>query len=131
MDDEDAGVDCGDDDGEAHVWQWRARSNGLLNVRDGVYSVDERRFIGFEQSIQTYPGLGQSDTINVVTHYHSGRGADRVLRGQVLSQQTQDGTGNVFKQVTNLVQRTAHRRAPDDGCPTQASGGDADADDDE
>jgi YD repeat-containing protein len=74
-----------------------------LSVRDGIYEQAERRFIGFAQSIQTFPGLGQSDAISIVTQYHPGHGADRVLRGQVLSAQTQDGAGNVFKKIVNRV----------------------------
>jgi RHS repeat-associated protein len=74
-----------------------------LSVRDGIYEQAERRFIGFAQSIQTFPGIGASDTISIVTQYHPGHGDDRVLRGQVLSTQTQDGAGNVFKKVVNQV----------------------------
>ena len=75
----------------------------LLSVRDGIYEPAERRFIGFQQSTQTFPGInGLSDTIRIITQY-PGRGAERVLRGQVLSSSTQDGAGNVFKLVENQV----------------------------
>jgi RHS repeat-associated protein len=74
-----------------------------LSVRDGIYEQAERRFIGFQQSVQTFPGTGPSDTISIITQYHPGHGDDRVLRGQVLSSQTQDGAGNVFKKTVNQV----------------------------
>lgn len=74
-----------------------------LSVRDGIYEASERRFIGFAQSTQTFPGVGASDAITIVTTYHPGHGADRVLRGQVLSARTQDGAGNVYKTVVNQV----------------------------
>jgi RHS repeat-associated protein len=75
----------------------------LLDVRDGIYEAAERRFLGFARSIQTFPGTGASDTIQIVRQFHPGRGADRVLRGQVLSSRTEDGAGNLFQLVENEV----------------------------
>lgn len=86
----------------------------LLAVRDGIYEHVERRFIGFSQSIQTFPGATARETIRVTTQYHAGRGADRALRGQVLTSRTEDGEGRVFKQVDNQVVALAIDGLPDD-----------------
>src|SRR5262249_972890 len=85
-----------------------------LSVRDGIYEAIERRFIGFEQSIQTFPGTTQANTIQIVTQYHPGHGDDRVLRGQILTQKTQDGAGNLFKQVDNRVSALTIDGMPND-----------------
>lgn len=85
-----------------------------LDVRDGIYDADERRFIGFSQSVQTFPGATAANTIQVVTHFHPGRGPDRVLRGQVLSTTTLDGQGTVFKQVDNTVVALSVQGLPND-----------------
>jgi RHS repeat-associated protein len=86
----------------------------LLDVRDGIYEADERRFIGFAQSIQTLPGSAAADTIRIVTTYHPGHGGDRVLRGQPLSIRTEDGTGRVFRQVDNQCSALPVVGLPDD-----------------
>lgn len=86
----------------------------LLDVRDGIYEADERRFIGFAQSIQTLPGSAAADTIRIVTQFHPGHGADRVLRGQPLSIRTEDGTGRVFRQVDNQCSALPVVGLPDD-----------------
>jgi RHS repeat-associated protein len=85
-----------------------------LRVRDGVYEQAERRFSGFARSIQTFPGAGAADTIRLVTQFHAGRGADRALRGQVLSARTEDGAGQVYKLVENQVSALAIAGLPDD-----------------
>jgi RHS repeat-associated protein len=75
----------------------------LLSVRDGIYDAVERRFIGFAQTVRTLPGAGLTDTIRTITIFHPGRGVDRALRGQVLSERTEDGSGRVFQRVDNQV----------------------------
>lgn len=86
----------------------------LLSVRDGIYDSAERRFIGFQQSIQTFPGATAAETIQIFTLYHAGRGNDRVLRGQVLTTRTADGNGTVFKQVDNQVSALSVAGLPND-----------------
>src|SRR4029077_12084340 len=58
---------------------------------------------GLAQSMQTFPGSTAADTIQIIRQYHPGHGADRVLRGEVLSESTQEGAGNVFELVENTV----------------------------
>ncbi len=82
-----------------------------LDVRDGIYDPGERRFIGFERSTLTRPapedGAAPADTIRTFTQYAPGLGADRVLRGQVLSERVEDGTGKVFTETTHQVAAVA------------------------
>jgi RHS repeat-associated protein len=84
-----------------------------LSVRDGIYEEAERRFVGFAQSTETFLATDPAHTVEVITTY-PGLGAPRVLRGQVLTQTTEDGVGNVLKLVENQVNALAVTGLPDD-----------------
>ena len=94
-----------------------ARSS-RLDVRDAIYDPDERRFIGFQQSTSTRPdpadGVAAAATIRVTTRYASGLGIDRVLRGQVLSERIEDGTGTLLRESVHDAATVAVAGLPAD-----------------
>ncbi|HEY0986863.1 MAG TPA: FG-GAP-like repeat-containing protein [Kofleriaceae bacterium] len=63
------------------------------SVRDGRWDADERRFGGFLGTIVTTWGPTPAETSSVQTRYHTGIGADRVLRGMPLVEQVRNGAG--------------------------------------
>jgi RHS repeat-associated protein len=87
-----------------------ARSSGLV-VRDGIYDATERRFIGFEHSTESRPdpaaGAPAAETIRWIRRYAPGLGADRVLRGRLISERIEDGAGTVFVETTHDVAAAA------------------------
>jgi RHS repeat-associated protein len=85
-----------------------------LAVRDGIYEPVERRFLGFAESTLTAPGPTAATTIRTITRFHPGRGADRALRGQVISARTEDGAGAVFQLVENQLAALSVADLPDD-----------------
>ncbi|HEY0987474.1 MAG TPA: FG-GAP-like repeat-containing protein, partial [Kofleriaceae bacterium] len=78
-----------------------------LDVRDGIYDRSERRFVGFAQSTLTRPdpadGAPLDQTVRTVQQFATGLGADRVLRGQVVFERIEDGTGKVYRETTNTL----------------------------
>jgi RHS repeat-associated protein len=70
-------------------------------VRDGYWDPVERRFAGFLGTIVTTWGATPAETSSVQTRYHSGAWPNRVLRGQVLTQQVRDGTGRRLSLTLN------------------------------
>ena len=64
-------------------------------VSDGVYDGVERRFAGFSTLTSVAAGADAGDTRVSEVRYHAGLGADRVLRGAVLSTEVRDGLGRI------------------------------------
>jgi RHS repeat-associated protein len=62
-------------------------------VRDGLWDTLERRFGGFLSTIVTTWGATPAETAVVLTRYHAGAGANRVLRGKPTSVQVKNGAG--------------------------------------
>jgi RHS repeat-associated protein len=75
-----------------------------LGVRDGIYDRGERRFIGFAEATVTRPdpddGAAATQTVRRIQRFHPGLGADRVLRGRVVYERTEDGGGHVYRETT-------------------------------
>jgi RHS repeat-associated protein len=95
-----------------------ARSS-RLDVRDAIYDPAERRFIGFERSTVTRPdpadGAAPTATVRTVRRYATGLGLDRVLRGQVVNERIEDGTGALFVETdTTVLAATVAGLATDD-----------------
>ena len=67
-----------------------------IDVSEGFYDVDERRFGGFLHSVVTEVGSGPATTKIVTTGYNAGRGVDRVLRGRPYFELVRDGNGRLF-----------------------------------
>jgi RHS repeat-associated protein len=70
-------------------------------VRDPLWDAVEQRFGGFMTTTVTTAGATPAQTGTVITSYHSGLGADRVLRGKPLTEQVKDGTGRRLSLTTN------------------------------
>ncbi|HMG52221.1 MAG TPA: FG-GAP-like repeat-containing protein, partial [Kofleriaceae bacterium] len=89
-----------------------------LDVRNGVYDCGERRFLGFGESKVTRPdpadGAPADQTVRQIRQFAPGVGADRVLRGQVLSERIEDATGKVFRETTYSVTALAIDGLPPD-----------------
>lgn len=79
-----------------------------LDIRDAIYDPDERRFIGFERSTVTRPdpgdGAAPAATVRTVRHYATGLGLDRVLRGQVVDERIEDGSGALFVETVTTAE---------------------------
>lgn len=75
-----------------------------LEVRDGIYDRSERRFLGFAQSTLTRPdpadGEAADQTVRHLQRFAPGLGIDRALRGQVVFERIEDGTGKVLRETT-------------------------------
>jgi RHS repeat-associated protein len=81
-----------------------------LDVRDGVYARDERRFVGFTQSAVTRPDPdlgGGAAVVRQVQRFHPGLGADRALRGRVVSDRIEDGAGLVYRDTSHQLAAVA------------------------
>jgi RHS repeat-associated protein len=78
-----------------------------LDVRDGIYDRSERRFVGFAQSTLTRPdpadGAPPEQTTRTIQRFATGLGAERVLRGQVVHERIEDGTGKLYRETTNTL----------------------------
>lgn len=78
-----------------------------LDVRDGIYDRVERRFVGFSQSVLSKPdpadGAPAALIQRQVRRYASGLGADRELRGELLSERIETGAGTLIQETVNDV----------------------------
>lgn len=74
-----------------------------LDVRDGIYDRAERRFIGFAEATVTRPdpadGAPAAETIRQVQRFSTGPGLDRSLRGQLLLDRTESGSGALLRET--------------------------------
>lgn len=82
-------------------------------VRDGFWDPVERRFAGFLGAIVTTWGATPAETSSVQRRYHSGASPNRVLRGEVLTEQVRDGTGRRLSLTVNTWTTRAIAGLPD------------------
>jgi RHS repeat-associated protein len=83
------------------------------SVRDGLWDADERRFGGFLGTIVTTWGATPAETSSVQTRYHAGTGANRVLRGQPITEQVRNGAGVRLSLTTRVWEAKAIAGLPD------------------
>ncbi|MCU0692918.1 MAG: FG-GAP-like repeat-containing protein, partial [Polyangiaceae bacterium] len=72
-----------------------------LGVRDGIYDWTERRFVGFLESVVTRTDASGADVVRQVRQFHPGLGKDRALRGQVLAERIENGSGAIYRETRN------------------------------
>jgi RHS repeat-associated protein len=89
-----------------------------LDVRDGIYDRGERRFIGFAEAIVTRPdpadGAPAADTVRQLQRFSTGPGLDRSLRGQVLLDRIESGTGTLLRETVYTATTMAIAGLPAD-----------------
>jgi RHS repeat-associated protein len=83
------------------------------SVRDGFWDALEQRFGGFRTTTVTTAGATAAETSTVITRYHSGTGANRVLRGRAVQEQTKDGTGKRLALTTSTWEAMPIAGLPD------------------
>jgi RHS repeat-associated protein len=79
-----------------------------LDVRDGIYDRDERRFVGFAQVTLTRPdpddSVPTSQIARRIQRFATGLGLDRVLRGELMFERIEDGSGRVIRETRHELQ---------------------------
>ncbi len=89
-----------------------------LDVRDGIYDRGERRFIGFAEAMVTRPdpadGAPAADTVRQIQRFSTGPGLDRSLRGQILLDRVERGTGAVLRETVYTATTMAIAGLPAD-----------------
>lgn len=87
-----------------------ARSS-RLDVRDGIYDRTERRFLGFRESVLTRPdpadGAPLTSIIRRTQRFADGLGMERPLRGQLVFERIEDGTGKRFRETVHEMAAVA------------------------
>ncbi|HTE53482.1 MAG TPA: FG-GAP-like repeat-containing protein [Kofleriaceae bacterium] len=82
-----------------------------LDVRDILYDRGERRFIGFLEATNTRPdpadGAPAAAIARQVQRFAPGLGMDRAVRGQVVYERIESGTGAVLRETVNDVAAVA------------------------
>jgi RHS repeat-associated protein len=77
-----------------------------LDIRDGVYDRDERRFVGFSEARSTQPDPADGGPAALasrkVQRFHAGLGIDRVLRGALMYEREESGAGTVYTETTHV-----------------------------
>jgi RHS repeat-associated protein len=89
-----------------------------LDVRDIVYDRGERRFLGFLESIASRPdpvgGAPPARIVRQVQRFAPGLGIDRAIRGQVVYERVENGSGTVLRESFHDVAAVPVAGLPDE-----------------